>query len=763
MSRISQACVLALALTLSGFVALHGQSDGPTDGDLPRVDPRPHTPAEARRAEALTLYAVGLLHERAHRLLQAVATFEEARRLDADAAPIHKALVSLYLALDRGEDALASCKRVLELTPGDAESWYLYSRLLKAQNQTRECLAALTRGITCPCLRDMPELKMQMSFDLGVLCEDLKNDDQALAAFQRVVEILENPEPLLDEGTMTRADIDSQACDLYERMAKLCLRGKKFDQATHYFVKARERSQETQPGRAKRLCFNLAQVLNAKGDLAGALVPLDEYLRSQPSDLEPYRLLIEILGKLDRKKDVVPSLEAYARADANNDALKLLLAEELLRAKDSKKAEAIYRELATKRSLPEAYKGLFQLAKDKGRAGADSILAELDLTLGSSREEEGEVKSDKDSLHARAMITALRDDGEMVGLLLPVAVSRMGSRDNALKPSTRYFLAVLAGRTKQLDNAEKLYRSCLDDLNHGNAPRAGEPEIYGGLLRVLWEGHKYEEIEKICRIGLDKAQVTNRVMFQIDLARVLMLRGKMKEAVAAANTAVDLAGENERLICRRVRAGIWAQAEQFDQAIADCLAMLKETTKQSDIHEIRYTLSNVYSQAKQMDNAEEQLELILKTDPDDATACNDLGYLWADQNKNLAEAEKLIRKALETDRKEKKTGALVTVDSEQDNAAYLDSLGWVLFRRGQLKEAREQLEKAAALDLGLDDPVVWDHLGDVYQRLNESKRATASWKKAIDLYEVVHRRPKDDRYKEIQQKLKLVEQQSHAH
>jgi tetratricopeptide (TPR) repeat protein len=763
MSRFPRACVVLLALTLSGSPLLRAQSAPPSDRDWPRIDPHPRTRAEAQHAEALTLYSVGLLHERANRLVQAVKTLEEARRLDADAAPIHKALVSLYLALDRGDDALAACQRVLDLTPGDAESWYLYARQLKARSQSRECAAALARGIACPCLKDMPELKMQMGFDLGVLCEDLKEDDKALAAFKPVVAILENPEPLLEEGPATRAEIDSQACDLYERMAKLCLRGKKFDQATFYFAKAREKSQDTQPGRAKRICFNLAQVLHAKGDLAGALKPLDEYLHSQPPDVEPYKLMIEILGKLDRNHEVVPALEAYARADANNDALKLLLADELLKAKKSEKAEVVYRDLATKRSLPEAYKGLFQIAKGKGRSGAEAILSELDSSLGSNRGNDGEIKPDADSLHARAMIAALREDGEMVGQLLPAAVSRLGSRDNALKQETRFFLAVLAGRTKQLDNAEKLYRSCLDDLIQSRAPLAGEPEIYGGLLRVLWEGHKYEEIEKVCRIGLDKAQVTNHVMFQIDLARVLMLMGKTKEAVAAANTAVDLAGGDHRLFCRRVRANIWAQAEQFEPAIADCLAMLKESTKESDIREIRYTLSSVYSQAKQMAKAEEQLELVLKADPDDATACNDLGYIWADQNKNLAEAEKLIRKALELDRKEKKTGALVSVDSDQDNAAYLDSLGWVLFRRGRLKEAREQLEKASTMELGLDDPVVWDHLGDVYQRQNETKRATASWKKAIGLYDVAHRRPKDDRYKEIQQKLKLVEQQSHAH
>jgi Tfp pilus assembly protein PilF len=231
--------------------------------------------------------------------------------------------------------------------------------------------------------------------------------------------------------------------------------------------------------------------------------------------------------------------------------------------------------------------------------------------------------------------------------------------------------------------------------------------------------------------------------------------------VEAANAAVDLAGDRERVQCRRVRASILAEAEQYEPAIADCLELLKDSTNAGEIHEIRYTLSHVYALAKQMTKSEDQLELILKDDPADATACNDLGYLWADQNKNLPEAERLIRKALELDKKQKTTGDLVTADGDRDNAAYLDSLGWVLFRRGKLAEAIEQLEKASSLDQGANDPVVWDHLGDVFSRLNEPAKAQSAWKKATACYEdAARRRPKDDRYKEIQQKLLTAEQHS---
>ena len=125
----------------------------------------------------------------------------------------------------------------------------------------------------------------------------------------------------------------------------------------------------------------------------------------------------------------------------------------------------------------------------------------------------------------------------------------------------------------------------------------------------------------------------------------------------------------------------------------------------------------------------------------------------ADQGKNLEESERLIRKAIDLDREEKKSGTEVRTDGDGDNAAYLDSLGWALFRRGQLKEAREQMEKAASLSGGDDDPVVWDHLGDVCYRQKDKARARSAWEKAVQLYEEEKRRKLDDRYKEVKHKL----------
>jgi tetratricopeptide (TPR) repeat protein len=92
---------------------------------------------------------------------------------------------------------------------------------------------------------------------------------------------------------------------------------------------------------------------------------------------------------------------------------------------------------------------------------------------------------------------------------------------------------------------------------------------------------------------------------------------------------------------------------------------------------------------------------VLAREPDNSSALNTLGYLFADHDRDLAEAEDLVGRA---------------VAQEPDNGAYLDSMGWVYYRLGRLAEARRDLERAVELTDG--DPVVSEHLGDVYRDLN---------------------------------------------
>jgi tetratricopeptide (TPR) repeat protein len=116
--------------------------------------------------------------------------------------------------------------------------------------------------------------------------------------------------------------------------------------------------------------------------------------------------------------------------------------------------------------------------------------------------------------------------------------------------------------------------------------------------------------------------------------------------------------------------------------------------------------------------AAELLKKSIALDPArSAQACNYLAYMWADRGENLAEAEQLIRRALELD---------------PSNGAYLDTLGWVFFRQGRYEESLAELLRASEL-MQEPDPVILDHIGDVYGKLGKTADAVLYWNKAIQL------------------------------
>lgn len=123
-------------------------------------------------------------------------------------------------------------------------------------------------------------------------------------------------------------------------------------------------------------------------------------------------------------------------------------------------------------------------------------------------------------------------------------------------------------------------------------------------------------------------------------------------------------------------------------------------------------------QAGLYDKAAELLRKSIALDPAKAAeAYNYLGYMWTEQNIHLDEAEEMIKKALEL---------------EPDNAAYLDSRGWLQFRKGNYQEALPDLLRAAQT-LTRDDPVVLEHIGDTYAKLNRIPQALEYWQKSAVL------------------------------
>jgi Flp pilus assembly protein TadD len=129
----------------------------------------------------------------------------------------------------------------------------------------------------------------------------------------------------------------------------------------------------------------------------------------------------------------------------------------------------------------------------------------------------------------------------------------------------------------------------------------------------------------------------------------------------------------------------------------------------------QYDLADVYRDAGRQADAERALRQILMAEPGHANALNYLGYLLALRGAQLDEAVQLVRRAL---------------DAEPTNGAYLDSLGWVHFRRGEYAEAEKYLTAAAERMPGNSE--VYDHLGDVHARRGRWQDAISAWTRALE-------------------------------
>ena len=130
-------------------------------------------------------------------------------------------------------------------------------------------------------------------------------------------------------------------------------------------------------------------------------------------------------------------------------------------------------------------------------------------------------------------------------------------------------------------------------------------------------------------------------------------------------------------------------------------------------HDLLYAHAMGAERVDRLDAMEKSLRRLIELDPKHAHAHNALGYTFADRNVRLPEAQNLIEKAL----------ALLP-----DSPHILDSMGWVLFRRGQLASALEYLFKAYK---ATPEAEIAAHLGEVLWASERRDEASAIWREAL--------------------------------
>lgn len=324
------------------------------------------------------------------------------------------------------------------------------------------------------------------------------------------------------------------------------------------------------------------------------------------------------------------------------------------------------------------------LVKKGDIAGADAALAEL--------LEQGGDAVELRMGYARLLLEAERID----------PARREFEAVLAAKPDlreARFALGLLELERENLDGAEPHFMALLDsaDFRQRAAYYLGRIEDVRKRPEKAIEWYsQVTEGEQALEAMTRRALALGRLGRRDDARRLL---GDMRRELPVFATRFYLA-EGELLL----EANAVAEAlKLYDQA-------LREHPGDADL---LYGRSLVHERLKNLAAAEADLRQILVADADDARAMNALGYMLTVHTQRLDEARKLVARALEL---------------TPEDAAVIDSMGWIEFRQGRPREARALLEKAFGK---ARDPEIAAHLGEVLWTLGERERARAVWDDAL--------------------------------
>ena len=273
------------------------------------------------------------------------------------------------------------------------------------------------------------------------------------------------------------------------------------------------------------------------------------------------------------------------------------------------------------------------------------------------------------------------------------------------KSLSHYITGVYCENLGDLEGAVREYRRALKT-------DPGSSLLHLNLASVFIQKDNLPQAVKELKqsINLDPEAVQPHAL----LALVYSAQNKANLATAEYVLALENATkfEPENIDIYKGLGAIYLQQKKLKQAEGIFKLIVNMAPEDPETH---FYLGNIYYNSKDYPSVEKELKSALKLKSDYHEALNFLGYFYLEQDKNIDQAGLMIKQALVF---------------EPENGAYLDSLGWFYYKKGKFKEALGYLEKAASF---LTDPVIYDHLGDVFLKLGNADSAKLNWEKSLKL------------------------------
>ena len=444
----------------------------------------------------------------------------------------------------------------------------------------------------------------------------------------------------------------------------------------------------------------LASVYSDRGDAKTASALLEKLVQKNPSP----RALVILANSYESMHEYALAVNAYKKAlelDPNRIELKAALAQDQAMAGQFDDALATYRDLAAANPQDaQPYLGMAQIYRGKKDFANARKMYDKAKTL------------DPDSIEIRYNeVGLLEDEGKTADAITALKGILDSTARRTYNPAERGYRAKMLEQLGLLYRSNDQYDKSVDAfrqiavLDPDLSPRAEAQVI--DTYRLAKDYTKAQQASDEAA----KKYPNDRTVREVR-AQLLADEAKTDQAIAELKKLLD--GKNDREVYLAM-ADVYQKGRNFAEMGKVLDAADKLSAAKEDKAGVLFLRGAMYEREKNYDLAEKTFRQVLDLDPTNASAMNYLGYMLADQNTRLPEAQDLIKKA---------------ISLEPNNYAFLDSLGWVYYRMNRLNDAEQELTRS--VQLMSKDPTIHDHLGDVYFKQGKIKEAIAQWQSSLN-------------------------------
>lgn len=473
------------------------------------------------------------------------------------------------------------------------------------------------------------------------------------------------------------------------QLAELLLRGNRADLATpHIDVLLGDRLPSSATTQEEAVPHILkARALAMSGEQDRALEVISALLSSQPDLLRARLIHISILAAMKRVDEAHLSI-ATGLSRENTLELRKVQADLLIR----------------QNRMVEAVKALEAMQKlDPNSEAPTLLLSQIALRQKNAVRAEHLLRN-----HIENHPGALRVRNALGSLLVQAGRSQEAItiykglvRDTGGTSEALSSLGLLYYQIKDYENAAKQFQKTLK-ISPDDQSRFYLAASLEALNRVEEAKQLYHKVAKKSVAYVDA---------QLRLAGLELLSGNLK--AAEKRTKSILSEFNDAADAYMLLSTIYLTKKKYRQLLDETETALHLPRVSS---RLLFNRAVAYEHYKQFNDVESSLKRLLATDPKNREALNFLGYVFAEQGIKLVEAEALIKRALE---------------QKPNDGYYLDSLAWVYFQRGDYIKAIET--QTLAIKQISDDPVMFEHMGDMFWKSGKESEARNNWEKALQL------------------------------